>query len=125
MLGHMVDALVIAAVVLVNAIVGFVQEGKAERALGAIRDMIAPHATVLRDGARRTIAVPDLVPGDIVMLEAGDRVPADLRLLKARGLDRKSLGEGKSVSVRVDLGGRRPLKKKMNSIFNIVYDITA
>lgn len=86
MLGHMVDALVIAAVVLVNAIVGFVQEGKAERALGAIRDMIAPHATVLRDGARRTIAVPDLVPGDIVMLEAGDRVPADLRLLKARGL---------------------------------------
>src|SRR3546814_7421283 len=48
--------------------------------------MIAPHATVLRDGARRTIAVPDLVPGDIVMLEAGDRVPADLRLLKARGL---------------------------------------
>src|SRR3546814_6000899 len=57
MLGHMVDALVIAAVVLVNAIVGFVQEGKAERALGAIRDMIAPHATVLRDGARRTIAV--------------------------------------------------------------------
>src|SRR3546814_11626901 len=85
MLGHMVDALVIAAVVLVNAIVGFVQEGKAERALGAIRDMIAPHATVLRDGARQTIAVPDLVPGDIVMLEAGDRVPADLRLLKEIG----------------------------------------
>src|SRR3546814_17103209 len=86
MLGHMVDALVIAAVVLVNAIVGFVQEGKAERALGAIRDMIAPHATVLRDGARRTIAVPDLVPGDIVILEAGARVPADQRLLKTRGL---------------------------------------
>jgi magnesium-transporting ATPase (P-type) len=86
LLGHLVDALVIGVVVLVNAIVGFAQEGKAERALGAIRDMIAPHATVLRDGARRTVAVPDLVPGDIVMLEAGDRVPADLRLLRARGL---------------------------------------
>lgn len=86
LLGHLVDALVIAVVVLINAIVGFVQEGKAERALGAIRDMIAPHATVLRDGTRRTVSVPDLVPGDIVMLEAGDRVPADLRLLRARGL---------------------------------------
>ncbi|RIA46379.1 P-type E1-E2 ATPase [Hephaestia caeni] len=86
LLGHLVDALVIAVVVLVNAIVGFAQEGKAERALGAIRDMIAPHAIVLRDGARRTVSVPDLVPGDIVMLEAGDRVPADLRLLRARGL---------------------------------------
>ncbi|MDF0543880.1 HAD-IC family P-type ATPase [Sphingobium sp. H39-3-25] len=86
LLGHLVDAFVIAVVVLVNAIVGFAQEGKAERALGAIRDMIAPHATVLRDGGRRTVSVPDLVPGDIVMLEAGDRVPADLRLLRARGL---------------------------------------
>lgn len=99
-LGHVVDAMVIAVVVVVNAIVGFVQEGKAERALGAIRDMIAPHAVVLRDGARRTIAVPDLVPGDIVMLEAGDRVPADLRLLRARGLliDEAPL-TGESVAV--------------------------
>nr|WP_268746843.1 HAD-IC family P-type ATPase [Sphingobium sp. C100] len=86
LLGHLVDALVIAVVVLVNAAVGFAQEGKAERALGAIRDMIAPHAIVLRDGARQTISVRDLVPGDIVILEAGDRVPADLRLLRARGL---------------------------------------
>jgi potassium/sodium efflux P-type ATPase len=86
LLGHLVDASVIAVVVLINAIVGFLQEGKAERALGAIRDMIAPHATVLRDGARRTIEVPDIVPGDIVLIEAGDRVPADMRLLRARGL---------------------------------------
>lgn len=86
LLGHVVDACVIGAVVLVNAIVGFAQEGKAQRALSAIRDMIAPHAAVLRDGARRTVAVHELVPGDVVMLEAGDRVPADLRLLKARGL---------------------------------------
>jgi magnesium-transporting ATPase (P-type) len=100
LLGHIVDAAVIAVVVLINAIVGFVQEGKAERALGAIRDMIAPHAIVLRDGARRTVTVPELVPGDIVVLEAGDRVPADLRLLRARGLliDEAPL-TGESVAV--------------------------
>ncbi|MEQ6334285.1 HAD-IC family P-type ATPase [Sphingobium sp. MK2] len=99
LLGHVVDAAVIAAVVIANAIVGFVQEGKAERALGAIRDLIAPHATVLRDGARQTIDVPDLVPGDIVILEAGDRVPADMRILRARGLKiDEALLTGESVT---------------------------
>jgi len=86
LLNHHVDAIVILIVVLVNAIVGFLQEGKAEQALSAIRDMIAPHATVIRHGARHTLSVPDLVPGDLVLLEAGDRVPADLRLLRTRGL---------------------------------------
>jgi magnesium-transporting ATPase (P-type) len=86
LLGHLVDAVVIVAVVIVNAVVGFIQEGKAEKALNAIRNMIAPSASVLRDGERRHVAVRDLVPGDIVYLEAGDRVPADLRLLRARRL---------------------------------------
>jgi len=86
LLGHLVDAVVIMAVVIVNAIVGFLQEGKAERALSAIRDLISPHAAVLRDSARRTIDVDALVPGDVVLLEAGDRIPADLRLLRARRL---------------------------------------
>ena len=86
LLGHMVDAAVIILVVLVNAIVGTLQEGKAENALNAIRSMIAPRTDVLRDGQRTTVAVSELVPGDIVLLEAGDRVPADLRLLRARGL---------------------------------------
>lgn len=86
LLNHGIDAAVILAVVLVNAVVGFIQEGKAEEALGAIQDMIAPHAMVLRSGERRVAAVPELVPGDIVLLEAGDRVPADIRLLRARGL---------------------------------------
>ncbi|MEW5864283.1 MAG: HAD-IC family P-type ATPase [Pseudomonadota bacterium] len=85
-LGHTVDAAVIFAVVLVNAVVGFVQEGKAERALEAVQRMVAPQATVLRGGRRITVRVADLVPGDIVLLEPGDRVPADLRLLRARGL---------------------------------------
>jgi len=85
-LGHIVDAAVILAVVVVNALVGFIQEGKAERALEAMRRMIAPQASALRDGVRASVPVASLVPGDVVLLEAGERVPADLRLLRARGL---------------------------------------
>ncbi|MDQ0347106.1 magnesium-transporting ATPase (P-type) [Ancylobacter vacuolatus] len=85
-LGHYVDAGVIVAVVLVNALVGFIQEGKAEQALRAIRNMIAPHATVMRASRRQSVHASDLVPGDLVLLEAGDRVPADTRLIRARGM---------------------------------------
>lgn len=85
-LGHALDASVIVAVVLVNAVVGFLQEGKAERALAAIRSLVSPRAHVLRDGQRMSVPVADLIPGDVVLLEPGDRVPADLRLLRARGL---------------------------------------
>ena len=83
---HLVDALVILGVVVINAIVGFLQEGRAESALEAIRGMIDPRTTVLREGRRQTIAAEDLVPGDLVLLEPGDRVPADLRLVRARNL---------------------------------------
>ncbi|MFT0892086.1 cation-transporting P-type ATPase [Pseudochelatococcus sp. G4_1912] len=86
LLGHIIDAMVILAVVIVNAIVGFVQEGKAEAALSAIRSMISPLAHVIRAGIHTTIPAEDLVPGDIVLLEAGDRVPADLRLTRTRNL---------------------------------------
>ncbi|MGE0800808.1 MAG: HAD-IC family P-type ATPase [Lautropia sp.] len=85
-LGHWVDAAVIVAVVTANAIVGFVQEGKAEESLNALRAMLAPSARVIRAGRREAVPVATLVPGDVVLLEAGDRVPADLRLLRARGL---------------------------------------
>ena len=85
-LGHVIDAGVIVTVVVVNAVVGFVQEGRAEQALDAIRDMIAPKASVLRDGRRISICAAELVPGDIVLIEAGDQVPADLRLMRARAL---------------------------------------
>jgi magnesium-transporting ATPase (P-type) len=86
LLGHAADAAVILAVVLINALIGFIQEGRAERALEAIRRMIDPRASVLRDGRRQTIAAEDIVPGDLVLIEAGDRVPADLRLVRARQL---------------------------------------
>jgi len=86
LLGHWVDTGVILGVVAINALVGVVQEGKAERALDAIRVMLSPTAVVVRDGRRATVPAETLVPGDIVDLKSGDRVPADLRLLAARGL---------------------------------------
>ncbi|UYN97283.1 MAG: cation-transporting P-type ATPase [Enhydrobacter sp.] len=105
-IGHPTDALVILAVVLVNAIIGFVQEGRAERALDAIRAMIDPHASVVRDGRRVTVAAEKVVPGDIVLLEAGDRVPADLRLVKARNLRiDEAILTGESVPVDKAVAG--------------------
>ena len=100
LVGHWVDTAVIAAVVILNAVIGFVQEGKAEKALQAIRHLLSPHAVVLRDGRQHEIAAADLVPGDIVLLASGDSLPADLRLLQARNLrvDEAAL-TGESVPV--------------------------
>lgn len=97
-LAHWTDTLVILAVVLINAIIGFVQEGKAEKSMDAIRQMLTPHASVLRNGERHSITGDKLVPGDIVVLEAGDKVPADLRLLKTHGLQiQEAILTGESV----------------------------
>jgi magnesium-transporting ATPase (P-type) len=99
-LQHWVDTGVILAVVIVNAIIGFIQEGRAEQAMDAIRGMLAPRSSVLRDGRRISVDAADLVPGDIVLLEAGDRVPADLRLIEARGLKaEEAILTGESVPV--------------------------
>jgi magnesium-transporting ATPase (P-type) len=84
LLGEWIDMGVILAVVLINAIIGFIQEGKAEQALEGIRKLLSLEATVIRDGRRQQIAAEELVPGDVVQLESGDRVPADLRLLAVR-----------------------------------------
>ena len=99
-LQHWVDKGVILAVVLANALIGFIQEGKAESAMAAIRLMLAPRAAVLRDGQRIGVGGADIVPGDVVLLEAGDRVPADLRILDARGLAAQvAILTGESVPV--------------------------
>ena len=100
LLQHYIDAAVIFAVVLVNSVIGFIQEGKAEQAMETIRGMLAPHATVLRDGKRHSIDSRELVPGDIVLLEAGDRVPADIRLLRTHGLQvQEAILTGESLPV--------------------------
>jgi len=86
LLGHGVDGAVILGVVLANAIIGYIQEGRAEEALEAIRSMIDPRSSVLRDGRRMTVPAHDIVRGDVVLIEAGDRVPADLRLIRGKNL---------------------------------------
>ncbi len=99
-LGHFVDSAVIGAVVLFNTIIGFVQEGKAEKSIAAIHEMLAPMAHVLRSGHRSVVAAESLVPGDIILLEAGDKVPADVRLTHAHGLMiQEALLTGESVPV--------------------------
>jgi len=116
MLNHWVDTGVIIAVVLANAVIGFIQEGKAENALKAIRSMLSPQATALRDGQRQSIPAEELVPGDVVFVQSGDKVPADLRLFEVKSLQvQESILTGESIAVEkninpvapsVDLGDR-------------------
>ena len=86
LLGEWVDASIILAVVVLNAILGTVQESRAEAALEALKKMAAPAANVVRDGIPQTVPASELVVGDIVLLEAGDSVPADLRLIESAAL---------------------------------------
>ncbi|MCZ7641089.1 MAG: cation-transporting P-type ATPase [Verrucomicrobia bacterium] len=99
MMGHWVDTAVICGVVLINAIIGFIQEGKAEEALEGIRKMLSLHAHARRGGEWLELPADDLVPGDIVRLRSGDRVPADLRLIETTNLRiEESALTGESVS---------------------------
>ena len=119
LLGHTMDALVILSVVIINAIIGLIQEGKAEKALDSIRHMVDPEATVIRDGHRQHIDATALIPGDIVLIQAGDRVPADLRLIQTSNLqidDALLTGESMVVTKDTDptaddaaLGDRRSM----------------
>lgn len=103
LLTQWVDAGVIFGVVLINTIIGFVQEGKAEKALESIRSMLSPKANVIRDGHQISIKAQELVPGDIVTLQAGDSVPADCRIVHSRNtrID-ESILMGESVPVEKD-----------------------
>ncbi len=105
-LGHGIEAVAIAVIVVFAVLLGFVQEFKAERAIEALREMAAPLAKVKRDGEELVINASELVPGDVVMLAAGDRVPADARLLQAMNLrsDEASLtGESLPSEKEVDV----------------------
>jgi cation-transporting ATPase F len=102
-LGEYVDSIVIFGVVVINAIVGFIQESKAEAALEGLRSMVRTNAKVVRDGHEETVPSEDLVPGDLVLLEAGDKVPADVRLTRLAELQvNESALTGESLPVTKD-----------------------
>ena len=102
---HWIDMWVILAVVLINALIGFIQEGKAERALESIRKMLSLEAVVIRDGKKQTIKAEELVPGDVVMMKSGDKIPADIRLVKSKDLrveESPLTGESTAVEKNTD-----------------------
>ena len=86
LLGEWLDASVIFGVVLINGLLGFIQEGKAEKALDSIRNMLSAEAMAVRDGNQRMVPAEELVPGDVVLLQSGDKVPADIRLCEVKNL---------------------------------------
>ena len=105
-LGEWVDSAVIAAVVLVNAVVGYLQEAKAEKSIESLAKLVATETTVRRDGRKQRMHSDQLVPGDVVLLESGDRVPGDLRLFKVKGLriDESALtGESLPVEKQIEV----------------------
>ena len=122
LLGEIVDAVAIMVIVVLNAIVGVIQESKAEQALAALQKMAAPNAQVIRDGHQITIPSRELVPGDIVLIEAGNYIPADMRLIESYNLkvEEASL-TGESVPVDKDasvvLDKEIPIGDKKNSVF--------
>ena len=122
LIGEPQDTIAILVIVFINAIIGAVQEFRAERAVAALRKMSAPEAQVLRDGQVVTLASSELVPGDVVMMEAGNVVPADLRLLMGEGLqaDESALtGESQSVEKHPELLSETdlPIGDRKNLVF--------
>lgn len=108
-LGEYVDAGVILLVVLINALIGFMQESKAEQAINSLKKMLSSNTAVIRDGKKQSVITTDLVCGDIVVLASGDKVPADIRLYQCRDLqiDESTL-TGESVPVEKQLGELEP-----------------
>ena len=116
------EPVLILLIVILNAIMGVVQESKAEKALDALNNMSAPHARVIRDGEEKIINAADLVPGDIIVLEAGDFVPADARLIKSVSLkSEESALTGESVPTEKDaekaVKAKAPIGDRSNMVF--------
>lgn len=115
------DAIIIVAVIVLNAAVGIIQEGKAGRAVEALKKISRPRTVALRDGVRANLSAEELVPGDIVLLEAGNRVPADIRLVESLGIyAEESTLTGESVPVEKDAGFIEKGETE-NSSRNMVY----
>ncbi|WP_189623604.1 cation-transporting P-type ATPase [Pseudocitrobacter faecalis] len=121
-MGHWVDTAVILGVTVINALIGYIQENNAEKSLQSIRNMLSSDAQVIRDGKHATIPTTDLVPGDIVVLRAGDRIPADMRLIEAHNLRVEEAiltGESTVVDKHTDaLTGDLPLGDRTNMLFS-------
>jgi Ca2+-transporting ATPase len=120
---EMIEPFLILAIVLINAIMGVVQESKAEKALDALKNMSAPHARVIRDGVEKIIMSSELVPGDIIKLEAGDFVPADARLIKSVNLkSEESALTGESVPSEkfadAEVKEKAPIGDRTNMVFS-------
>ncbi|MGH2922274.1 MAG: cation-translocating P-type ATPase, partial [Gaiellaceae bacterium] len=125
-LGHATEAIVIAAIVLLAALLGFVQEFRAERAIEALRQMAAPSATVVRDGKEIDIPAQELVPGDVMLLRAGDHVSADGRLAQAVNLQvEESALTGESLPVEKHTEALADGKLPVGDRTNMVYSGTA
>lgn len=125
-LGHAVEAAAIAVIVLFAALLGFIQEYRAEKAIEALREMAAPEAAVLRDGKEQRVPARELVPGDLVLLRAGDRVPADLRLVDAYNLKlEESALTGESVAVEKNQGVLADPALSLGERSNMAYAGTA
>lgn len=121
--GELFEPLLILLIVILNAVMGVYQEGKAEKALDALKNMSAPHARVLRDGVEMVIDAAELVPGDIIRLEAGDFIPADARLLQSAGLkSEESALTGESVPSEKDAEAvvteNAPIGDRANMVFS-------
>ncbi|MDU5149609.1 cation-translocating P-type ATPase [uncultured Anaerococcus sp.] len=101
--GDAIEAIIIVAIVVINAIMSIIQEGRAEDSVAALQKMSSPEATIIRDGGRKKVKAEELVPGDVVIIETGDIIPADMRLLESSNLqiDESSL-TGESVAVEKD-----------------------
>lgn len=121
LVGEVVDALIILIIVIFSAVLGFIQEYRAERAVEALKRMLAPTVRVLRDGKQQEVPSKQLVPGDIVILEAGDRIAADIRLIESHSIrcDEAPLtGESAPVAKQVDaLAEEIPVPERSNRVF--------
>lgn len=121
-LGEYVDAVAIMVIIIVNAILGCLQEYRAEKSLEALKQLAAPEAMVLRNGREQKINAVHLVPGDIVCLEEGDRVPADLRLIEAYSMEVvESALTGESVPVKKGTDPQEKKELNPGDIRNVVY----